>query len=131
MNTIMNLEEQTNKYNDLVAAHLREAPGRMFIFELTKCCNYSTLIYMYKEDRLCDLFTQTAKHLGCKNLIELYMLDQNGNKNLIPFNSSTFLKDFIFDNTQANNRILKPIYDLPLPVVYRIQVDDGHCHVHP
>jgi hypothetical protein len=126
----LSLEEQTNKYNQLISNHLKEIPGKMFIFELTKCCNYSTLVFLYKEDKLSDLFVQVAKHFGCQNLISLYLLDEQGQKVLIPFNSNTFLKDFIFEHTQSNNRILKPIYDVPLPVVYRIYLDDGHQHVH-
>jgi hypothetical protein len=126
----LSLEEQTNRYNQLVSNYLKEIPGKMFTFELTKCCNYSTLVFLYKEDKLSDLFVQVAKHFGCKNLISLYLLDQQGQKVLIPFNSNTFLKDFIFEHTQSNNRILKPIYDVPLPVVYCIYLDDGHQHVH-
>jgi hypothetical protein len=126
----LSLDDQTNRYNQLVSNYLKEIPGKMFIFELTKCCNYSTLVFLYKEDKITDLFVQVAKHFGCKNLISLYLLDQQGQKVLIPFNSNTFLKDFIFEHTQSNNRILKPIYDVPLPVVYRIYLDDGHQHVH-
>jgi hypothetical protein len=124
------LEEQTDKYNELISNYLKEIPSKMFSFELTKCCNYSTLVFLFKEDKLSDLFLQVAKHFGCPNLISLYILDSEGQKMLIPFNSSTLVKDFVFEHTQANNRILKPIYNVPLPVVYRIYIDDGHTHVH-
>jgi len=124
----MDLETQTNKYNDILTQHLKEVPGRMFTFEVTKCCNYSTLVFLYKEDMVCDLFLQVAKHFGCQRLISLYILDQEGHKIQIPFNTRSTLKEFIFE--QQNNRILKPIYDVPLPVVYRIYFDDGHHHEH-
>ena len=127
---MLSLEEQTNRYNQLISNHLKEIPGRMFTFEVTKCCNYSTLLFLYREDKLSDLFIQAAKHFGCKKLVSLYLLDQQGQKILVPFNSSTLIKDFIFEHTQYFNRILKPIYDVPLPVVYRIYIDDGHSHVH-
>jgi hypothetical protein len=126
----LSLEEQTNRYNQVVSNHLKEIPGKMFTFEVTKCCNYSTLVFLYKEDKLTDLFIQVAKHFGCQKLVSLYLLGPDGQKVLVPFNSNTFLKDFIFEHTQSNNRILKPIYDVPLPVVYRIYLDDGHIHVH-
>jgi hypothetical protein len=126
----VSLEEQTNKYNQLVSNHLKEIPGKMFTFELTKCCNYSTLVFVYKEDKLSDLFVQVAKHFGCQKLLSLYLLDQQGQKVLVPFNSRTLIKDFILEYTQTNNRILKPIYDVPLPVIYRIYIDDGHIHDH-
>ena len=126
----MDLIDQTNKYNQLLSDHLKELAGRMFTFELTKCCNYSTFVFLYKEDRISDLFLQVAKHFGCKQLVSLYILDSEGQKVLIPFNSNTTLKEFIFENTQTTQRILKPVYDIPLPVVYRIYIDDGHHHDH-
>ena len=128
MNTVkpLSLEDQINKYNDLVSTHLKEIPGKMFTFELTKCCNYSTLVFLYTEDKLIDLFFQVAKHFGCKTLVSLYILDQEGRKVMVPLNSSTTLKEFIFENAH----ILKPVYDIPLPVVYRIYLDDGHHYDH-
>jgi len=131
MNTVepVLLEDQTNKYNDLISNHLKEIPGKMFTFEVTKCCNYGTLVFLYKEDMLSNLFTQVAKHFGLKKMVSLYMLDQEGEKVQIPFNIYMSLKEFIFEHTN-NQRILKPIYDVPLPVVYRIYLDDGHHHDH-
>ena len=125
---MLSLAEQTNRYNELISNHLKEIPSKMFTFEVTKCCNYSTLLFLYREDKLSDLFVQAAKHFGCQKLVSLYLLDQQGLKVLVPFNSSTLIKDFIFEHTQTSNRILKPIYDVPLPVVYRIYIDDGHVH---
>jgi hypothetical protein len=125
----LSLEEQTNKYNDLITSHLKEIPNKMFTFEVTKCCNYSTLVFLYKEDMVSNLFLQVAKHFGCQKLVSLYMLDQEGQKVIIPFNIYMSLKEFIFEQTN-NQRILKPIYDVPLPVVYRIYLDDGHHHHH-
>ena len=122
----MDLIDQTNKYNQLLSNHLKELAGRMFIFELTKCCNYSTLVFLYKEDRISDLFLQVAKHFGCKQLVSLYILDPEGNKQMIPFNSNTLIKEFIFEK----QNVFKPVYDIPLPVVYRIYIDDGHHHDH-
>ena len=129
MNTVP-LDEQIVKYNDLVSNHLKEIPGKMFTFELTKCCNYSTLVFLYKEDKLIDLFLQVAKHFGCKTLVSLYILDPEGRKVIVPFNSSTTLKEFVLEYAHSSDRILKPVYDLPLPVVYRIYLDDGHHHDH-
>jgi hypothetical protein len=120
----MDLIDQTNKYNGLLSTHLNQLSNTMFTFEITKCCNYSTFVFLYKEDRLCDLFLQVAKHFGCKTLVSLYILGLEGEKVLIPFNSHTTLREYIFE--QQN--ILKPIYDVPLPVVYRIYLDDGHKH---
>jgi hypothetical protein len=126
----MDLIDQTNKYNELLSNHLKQLSNTMFTFELTKCCNYSTLVFLYKEDRLSDLFLQVAKHFGCKQLVSLYILDSEGQKVLVPFNSSTLIKEFILEYAHSSERILKPVYDIPLPVVYRIYLDDGHHHTH-
>jgi hypothetical protein len=122
----MNIEEQTEKYNELLARHLKEIPGKMFVFEITKCCNYSTFVYLYKEDKLLDLYVQVAKHFDCNNVQSLYILNPFGERIPIPFNSHTTLKEFIFINTQRDSRNFVPVYDLPLPVVYRIYFNDGH-----
>jgi hypothetical protein len=122
----MNIEEQTEKYNELFGRHLKEIPGKMFVFEITKCCNYSTLVYLYKEDKLLDLYIQVAKHFDCPTVASLHIMTPFGERIPIPFNSHTTLKEFIFKNTQRDSRNLVPVYDLPLPVVYRIYFDDGH-----
>ena len=122
----MNLDEQDAKYNELVANHLKEIPSRMFTFELTKCCNYSSFVFAYKEDKIMDLYFQVAKHFGCQNLVSLYIIGPDEQRIIIPFNSSTTLKEFILEQ----QHILKPVYDVPLPVVYRIYIDDGHYHEH-
>ena len=124
----MDIFEQTDKYNDLLASHIKELPGKMFTFEITKCCGYSTLIFLYKEDKLIDLYIQVAKHFGCKNIAGLYILGKDEKIINLPLNSNTTLNEFIND-TRTNN---KPIYDVPLPVVYRIYFDDGYHedHVH-
>jgi hypothetical protein len=46
----------------------------------------------------------------------------------VPISSLKSVRDFVFSNTAKEPRNLEPIYSLPLPVVYRIYLDDGHCH---
>lgn len=125
----MDLLEQTNKYNNLLSSHIKEIPGKMITFEITKCCDYSSFIFLYKEDKLIDLYFQVAKHFGCKDIINLFIFGNDGSRINLPLNSSTTLKEFVLD-TRINNPTFKPIYDVPLPVVYRIYLDDGHIHAH-
>ena len=126
----MNLGEQTNKYNKLISEHLKEIPGKKYAFEITKCCDYSTLIFLYKEDNLSDLYVNVAKHFHCCNIKALYIFNTENERINLSFNSYTTLKDFVIDNTRVDNRNMTPIYDIPLPVVYRIYLDDGHHHDH-
>jgi hypothetical protein len=139
------------KFNEFNA----ELPGRMYIFEITKFCGYSTFIYMYKDETINDLYNRVSHHFSCKDIKGLYIdnhlykyIDDpkknelsNNSSNAcccskkkewcihIPLSSLTTIKEFIFYNTAKEPRNLEPIYPLPSPVVYRIYLDDGHCHV--
>ena len=145
-----------NEYNT-------ELPGRMYIFEITKFCGYSTFVYMYKDETISDLYNRVSQHFCCKSIKGLYidnhlhrnLLDTQKNKlrsnhnnqnsnnvnsndcccsskkdRYIPIHISslTTIKEFVFENSAREPRNLEPIYPLPLPVVYRIYLDDGHCH---
>ena len=145
--------KRLNEYNT-------EIPGRMYIFEITKFCGYSTFVYMYKDETMIDLYNRISYHFCCKNIKGLYINNHlfknhmsdtkknqinscnhnhNHNHNCccfdkkdlytpIPISSLTTIKDFVFENTSKEPRNLVPIYSLPLPVVYRVYLDDGHCH---
>jgi hypothetical protein len=118
-------QEQTNKYNKTLTNYIKEIPGRMFTFEVTKCCDYSTFVLMYKEENLVDLYGRVSLHFG-HDIVSLYIISPDKERIRIPLNGTKTIKEFIY----SNFGILKPIYDIPLPVVYRIYVDDGHSHNH-
>jgi len=128
--------------------YIIEAPGRMYIFEITKLCGYSTFIFMYKDETILDLFNRVSHHFGCRDIKGLY-IDRCLNINYsnqsqrhnhdchhtkleqlipIPFSAMTTIREFVFNNTAKDPRNMEPIYSLPFPVVYRIYFDDGHCH---
>ena len=153
------LEAQT--FHKKLNEYLIESPGRMYIFEITKFCGYSTFIFMYKDETMLDLYNRISHHFGCNDIKGLYIdnhLNTNGantnantNTNAnrgnvctenncctccadkskyiqVPISSLKSVRDFVFSNTAKEPRNLEPIYSLPLPVVYRIYLDDGHCH---
>ena len=140
-----------NKLNEYII----ESPGRMYIFEITKLCGYSTFIFMYKDETIVDLYNRISHHFGCRDIKGLYIdsyLNKNSNnddlnKNKkekehnhncshakvdklipIPVSSLVTVREFVFNNTAKDPRNLEPIYAIPFPVVYRIYLDDGHCH---
>lgn len=117
--------EQSNKYNQILSNYIKEIPGRMFTLEITKCCDYSTFVLMYREETLADLYNRVSLHFA-HDIVSLYILTPNKERIRIPINGSRTIKNFIYEQFT----VLKPIYDLPMPVVYRIYVDDGHEHVH-
>ena len=143
--------------------YIIEAPGRMYILEITKLCGYSTFIFMYKDETLLELYNRVSHHFRCKDIKGLYIdncLQENVNDNMIindnnindnnmnindninineccrktsnmihvPISSQVTVAQFVFDNTAKMPRNLEPVYGLPFPVVYRIYLDDGHCH---
>ena len=155
------LEAQT--FHKKLNEYLIESPGRMYIFEITKFCGYSTFIFMYKDETMLDLYNRISHHFSCNDIKGLYIdnhLNTNkgnaneGNTNgtnanetnvctenncctccadkskyiQVPISSLKSVRDFVFSNTAIQPRNLEPIYALPLPVVYRIYLDDGHCH---
>ena len=119
--------ELSLKYNQLLDNYIKEIPGKMFIFELTKCCGYSTFIFMYRDERLIDLYERVSHHM-LYNVISLYILKSDNSRLVIPLDSRKTIRQFIYEQIDLNNRNLMPIYELPTPVVYRIYYDDGHHH---
>ena len=156
----MSLEQSL--FHGKLNEYIIEAPGRMYIFEITKLCGYSTFVFMYKDETMLDLYNRVSHHFGCKDIKGLYIdnnifknlnenIDENKNDNSnstsssssnsssncckqtdnlipVPRSSATTVKEFVFNNTAKEPRNLEPIYKIPFPVVYRVYLDDGHCH---
>ena len=138
MDDAPNYNKKLNEYNS-------ELQDRAYIFEITKFCGYSTFLCMYKDESLTDLYTRVSHHFCCRNIKGLYInnvLHPNSTSDatkkcccfdkdnyiLIPITSLTTLKEFVYENAARQPRNLEPVYPFPSPVVYRIYLDDGHCH---
>ena len=63
----------TNNYYKRVGEYNTEVPDRMYIFEITKFCGYSTFVYMYKNETMADLYNRISYHFCCKNIKGLYI----------------------------------------------------------
>ena len=159
----MSLELEQSVFHGKLNEYIIEAPGRMYIFEITKLCGYSTFVFMYKDETMLDLYNRVSHHFGCKDIKGLYIdnhlfkyLNENYNDNKddnninnsnssnnnnntncckktdnlipVPVSSLTTVKEFVFNNTAKEPRNLEPVYKIPFPVVYRVYLDDGHCH---
>ena len=158
----MSLELEQSLFHGKLNEYIIEAPGRMYIFEISKLCGYSTFVFMYKDETMLDLYNRVSHHFGCKDIKGLYIdnnifknlnenIDENKNDNSnstsssssnsssncckqtdnlipVPVSSLTTVKEFVFNNTAKEPRNLEPVYKIPFPVVYRVYLDDGHCH---
>ena len=50
---------------------------------------------------------------------------------MVPISGITTFREFLMSQIMdSNNPNMVPIYPMPAHIVYRIYVDDGHCHVH-
>ena len=161
MNTNNNDEVESNTYYKKVNEYLNEIPGRLYVFEITKFCGYSTLIFMYKDETMLDLWNRVSHHFSCHDIKGLYIDSCLNNTNCsssvndsssanntvcndntkcsccsvktgkyipVPMSSLKKVREFVYENISAESRNLVPIYPIPIPVVYRIYLDDGHCH---
>ena len=158
-----NSDLESNVYNKKINEFLNEIPGRIYVFEITKFCGYSTFIFMYKDETLLDLWSRVSHHFSCNDIKGLYIdnyLNTNNNETNdnddtinnnnntvcndnnkccccanktdkyvpVPMSSLKKVREFVYENISPESRNLKPVYPIPLPVVYRIYLDDGHCH---
>ena len=120
-----------NLYHDKLNSYITEIPGKMYTFEVTKCCNYSTLVHMYKDETLIDLYNRVSHHFALGDIKKLFIKIPNNDDDVtIPLTGLKTIRSFINDNICCNPPKMVPIYSLPAPVVYRIYLDDGHYHHH-
>ena len=108
-------------YDEHFSSFLKQLPNEKYVFEVTKCCNYSTFVMVNKRGTLLDLYKEVSNWFECKTVKALYLLDdEEEHRTTIPMTDVVSIKDF----TNA----LRPIYPVPNWVVYRIYLDDGHSH---
>ena len=115
-----------NHYQDKREEFLQNTFNLNFVFEVTKCCGYSTFITVYKNQTIIDLYSNIVHHFGNIQIIDLFFITPEGKRIKINI-SNQKLSDFVSSHVTCNPIRLVPIYDLPKPVIYKIYLDDGHC----
>ena len=114
-----------DKYDQAVSGFLKQLPNEKFIFEITKCCNYSTFVMVNKRGTsLIDLYAEVSNWFESRTIRKLYLLTSAGEEVIIPVTTVISINDYI----KANQHLFVPIYPIPNWVVYRIYLDDGHTH---
>ena len=113
-----------NKYDDHIINLIKQFPNSKYIFEVTKCCTYSTFVLVDKKGSLIDLYREVSNYFECRSLNGLYVVSENEEKKLIPITNVVPIREYI----NSNPTFFKPIYPVPNGVVYRIYIDDGHTH---
>lgn len=119
-----------DQYNSKLNTYISSMTQRQYLFEITKCCEYSEFVPTYKTANLADLYKIVLNqfcHTG-ESPVELFVRQNNIVERLvIPNDPAILLRDFI----NMNQLFFVPIYPLPnTTVVYRVYFDDGHLHSH-
>jgi hypothetical protein len=119
----------TEQYQDKLAKYIESIQNYMYTFEITKCCDYSTFVTIYKDETLIDLYAKIILHFGGMPIKELYFFSETGEKIFI-LPSYTRVYEFVKENVICKPRSLVPHYPVPNPIVYKLYVDDGSDHDH-
>jgi len=113
--------------------HTKNLPNQNYIIEITKCCEYGEFVIIDKNATLLELYDKVSKQFECRDIKSLYITQQlpavpnvPNVKICLPMTSLIKLKEFI----ATNHELMRPIYGMPSPVVYKIYLDDGHMHTH-
>ena len=118
-----------DQYNSKLNTYITSMTQRQYLFEITKCCEYSEFVPTYKTATLADLYKTVLNqfcHTG-ESPCELFTRQNNiVDRFVIPNDPAILLREFI----NANPLFFVPIYHLPAKVVYRVYFDDGHIHTH-
>ena len=130
-----------NGYQEKFNEYIESINNFMYIFEITKCCGYSTFITIYKDETLIDLYKKIVLHFGGIEIDGLYYIanvkaDIEENSSIlkeihikVPLSTKPIFQ-FVRENVICKPQKLVPVYPLPNPIVYRLYLDDGHCHIH-
>jgi hypothetical protein len=120
-------QQQSADLQSIYDAHMkdliRQLPNAKYTFEVTKCCNYSTFVLVNKQGSLLDLYKEVSIWFGCKNICQLFVRTETGETQMIPMTDVVSIRDYIHSQDRS---LFTPIYPVPIQVVYRIYLDDGH-----
>ena len=117
--------DNTDIYNEKISKFISNIPNTGYLIEITKCCGYSQFIKVFKKKTLMDMYNDIFYEFDHLDIKSLYVYNKNNEKLIIPRNT-TLLNNFILNNPDY----FKPVYPIPLLVVYKIYFDDGcRCHL--
>jgi hypothetical protein len=120
------IENFNNNLNEYINNYVR---NNMYVIELTKCCGYGTFITIYKDETLIDVYKKASMHIGTNEIKSLFIITPLNEKIMIPISGLTTFRQFLMSQIMdSNNPKMVPIYPMPTHIVYRVYLDDGHCH---
>lgn len=119
------MSEPDEKYYKLLKEYDRWSKDRLYVFEMTKCCGYSELLYIYKNDSCLGLYKMVSLQMATNDINRLYLTRNDGTEVIVPL-SNMNLSAFISEEIMHHG--LRSLYGPDVPVVYKLYYDDGHHH---
>lgn len=134
----MNQDDQMyqNIIEEKKAEYWNNVLSSQYIFEVTKCCGYSTFIPVFKNRNMYEIFRcvedtfqiyknnyNSTGYNSTGYEYNLYVLHRETNEHIfLPRTLDMPIKEYIKENIPY----FTPIYPVPATVIYRIYIDDGH-----
>jgi hypothetical protein len=122
----MSADEYRLKF-DYMISRLKDT---MYFFDVCKMCGYGEIVMISKEDTLADLYKMAARQYGMEEIENLVLRnEESGETRRIP-NTNLSVRDYVKSCYQNSvlRYFLRPAYEAPANVVYRVYFDDGHKH---
>jgi len=120
------MEESKNNFDVKLKLYNEKMKKNMYIFEITKCCGYSEIIPVYKNETMFDLFSKISHHFDDIEIKDLFFYTVQSEYIKIPL-SNKKISDFINENISSNPPKLISLYPYLNHNVYCIYLDDGIC----
>jgi hypothetical protein len=124
IHTTKNRDELLNEYEKKKDDFLRLTTNYQFVFEITKCCGYGEWVSVFKNDMTSSIYDNVGKQFTSSYVYKLFVLNNNGDKLVIPRDGTVTINNFIL----MNRSFFTPIYPLPTHVIYRLFLEETVCH---
>ena len=117
------VDKTKDSYKKKMREYISRLPDQNFIFEITKCCGYSEILCINKNETLASLHRNILFQFG--KAYTMYVINNKTNEKInIPDSNDVLIRNFIIENKEC----FIPIYPLPDSVVYRVLFHDGCNH---
>lgn len=120
------MDESKNNFDVKLKLYNEKMKKNMYIFEITKCCGYSEIIPVYKNETMFDLFSKISHHFDDIEIKDLFFYTIKAEYIKIPL-SNKKISDFINDNDYVIPVRLITLDSKSSVKVYNIYLDDGIC----
>lgn len=113
-----------SNYESVLKEYNKQLGSSQYLFLIKKCCGYSFLFPFHREATISEFYRFIGYELKPSNPIHLYLNHELLclKKEIPPLDVS--LRDYLKD--PIDNKLIKPLYKIPAPVVYELYLDDGN-----